>query len=340
MSAAGERHAIPYSQFETLRAGRDLFRQQVSALTSVGDRLDGTFSAAVERVLTCAGSVVVTGMGKAGLIGRKISATLASTGTPSHFLHPAEAVHGDLGAIREDDVVLALSNSGETEEVCRLLPLLRRMGVGVIAVTAGDGSTLGRAAEITLTLGRLQEADEYGLAPSTSTTAMLVLGDALALVVSRRRGFTPERFALFHPGGSLGRRLTLVSEMMRKPGELRVARAERTIREVFSEEGSPKRRTGAVMIVNKQDVLVGLFTDSDLARLLGRRQDGCLDQPVSEVMTANPLTIRSDATLDEAVTVLSSRKVSELPVVDEHHHPIGLIDITDVIALMPASDCD
>jgi arabinose-5-phosphate isomerase len=277
-------------------------------------------------------------MGKAGLIGRKIAATLSSMGTPAQFLHPAEAVHGDVGCLRREDVLLALSNSGETDELCRLLPVVRRLAVPIVAITAADNSTLGSQADVVIRLGRLREAGPFGLAPTTSTTAMLAIGDALALGVSRLKGFTPQQFAVFHPGGSLGRQLATVGEVMRRGDQLRIARDDATIREVFVSLGHPGRRTGAVMLVDDAGRLSGLFTDSDLARLLEQHREFQLDHAIREVMTVRPVTIGPAAPLTEAVDVLSSRKISELPVVDEEHRPIGLIDITDVIALLPRDD--
>lgn len=337
MAAPAERH-IPWSHVEQLRQARDVLRTEAQAIDELSGRLDSDFCAAVELLVSCRGRVVVTGMGKAGLIGRKVAATLSSTGTPAHFLHPAEAVHGDLGCLGGEDVLLALSNSGETEELCRLLPLVQRLGVRIVAITAVDTSALGSQADAVIRLGRLREAGPFGLAPTTTTTAMLALGDALALVVSRLKGFTPQQFAVFHPGGSLGRQLATVGEVMRRGDQLRIARDDATIREVFVGLGHPGRRTGAVMLVDSDGQLSGLFTDSDLARLLEQRREFQLDHSIGEVMTPRPVTISPEATLQEAVDILSSRKISELPVVDPEHRPIGLIDITDVIALLPRDD--
>ncbi len=335
MSSAHQTSVVPYSRFEQLAEGRSILQQASETLASLARKLEVTFCDAVEALHACRGSVIVTGMGKAGLIGQKIAATLSSTGTRAHFMHPAEAVHGDLGCLHADDVLLALSNSGETEEVCRLLPIVRQMGIPIIAITAHERSTLGSAAEIALTLGQIREAGPYGLAPSTSTTAMLALGDTLALVVSRLRGFTPKQFAVLHPAGSLGLKLSSVREIMRQGSELRIARQDEIIREMLKSLKRPGRRTGAVIVVDEQERIVGLFTDSDLVRLLEEHREGQLDRPVAEVMTARPLTIRVDATVEEAVHVLSTRKFSELPVVDADDRPVGLIDITDVISLMP-----
>lgn len=335
MSAAEQ--LIPYSQFDQLREAREILKLESDALVDVARRLDAGFCAAVELLLSCTGSVIVCGMGKAGLVGQKITATLSSTGTRSHFLHPAEAVHGDLGCLHPQDVLLALSNSGETDEISALLPTVKRMNVPIIAITGSDRSTLGQQADVRILLGRLKEAGSWGLAPSTSTTAMLAVGDALALVVARQRGFTPQQFAVFHPAGSLGRQLKSVTEIMRPRGELRLARAIQTVREVFITTPIPGRRTGAVLLVDEDGALAGLFTDSDLARLMEQRRDEALDRPIAEVMTARPLTLSVTAMFSDIVDLLSERKISEIPVVDAHGVPVGLIDITDVIGWLPTT---
>ena len=340
MSACPEKAVVPFSQFEQVREARQILRHEARALESVADRIDTSFAAAVELLARCSGCAIVTGMGKAGLVGQKIAATLSSTGTRAHFLHPAEAVHGDLGAIHPQDVVLLLSNSGETEEICRLLPILLRWGNPLIAITSCETSTLAERADVTLTLGRLCEAGEHGLAPTTSTTAMLALGDALALIVSRVRGFTPRDFAVYHPAGSLGQQLRSVHEVMRQGEQLRVSAETATVREVFVQLGKPGRRTGAVMLVDGDGRLTGLFTDSDLARLLETRHDFQLDRAIAEVMTCNPLTVSYAALLRDAVQLLGQYRISELPVVDGEHRPVGLIDITDVIGVLPAEQAE
>jgi len=318
-----------------LRYARQIIELEGRALENLSRRLDGEFCRAVRILFTCRGSVITSGMGKAGLIAQKIAATLASTGTRSHWLHPAEAVHGDLGRIRSDDVLLAFSQSGETEEVVRLLPSLADFAVPIIAITARKSSTLGRAAAVVVELGPLQEACEHGLAPSTSTTAMLALGDALALVTSRLREFRREDFARFHPAGSLGRQLSRVEEFMRPLKQCRVASAALPVRRVFVEHAHTGRRTGAIMLTAKGGKLAGLFTDSDLARLFEHKRDAALDRPIREVMTASPSTVPAGSMMLDAVTIMAERKISELPVIDDRGRPLGLLDITDVVALFP-----
>ena len=335
MSSNAALRINPLTPFEQLRYARDIITLEAQALDKLAHRLGPEFCDATRLLHECAGSVIVTGIGKAGLIGTKISATLASTGTRSIFLHPAEAVHGDLGRIRTDDVVLVLSQSGETEEVVRLLPSLARLEVPVIAVTGRASSALARAAHVVLSLGPLQEACPLGLAPSTSTTAMLALGDALALVAMRLRGFGHEDFARVHPAGALGRRLSRVEERMRPLAECRVARESEIVRDVFASLVRPGRRSGAIMLVDDADALVGIFTDSDLARLFEKRRDDCIDQPISRVMTRDPCAVPAGSMLTDAVAILAERKISELPVVDARRAPVGLLDITDVLAMLP-----
>ncbi|WP_339911407.1 KpsF/GutQ family sugar-phosphate isomerase [Symmachiella dynata] len=335
MSALQPASVIPTVEVARLRAGKQIIREEATALNCVAENLSVQFSHAIETILACTGRVVVTGMGKAGWIGQKIAATLSSTGTPAQFLHPAEAVHGDLGCLHGGDVVLALSNSGETDEICQLIHHLKSMQTSLIAITGRETSTLADAADVTLSLGPVGEAGQLKLAPTNSTTAMLAVGDALALVISEERGFTPQDFARFHPGGSLGNRLKTVAETMRHGSDLRISNETRSIRDVLVGLSRPERRTGAVMLVDTDGGLTGIFTDSDLARLLELRADEQLDQPISNVMTRRPLTIAADAMLTDALAILSQRRISELPVVDPEGQPVGLIDITDVIGLLP-----
>jgi len=324
------------AEAEGVLFAREVLRIEADALDRVRERLDSTIARAAERVHRCRGSVIVTGMGKAGIVGQKLAATLASTGTRAFPLHPGEAAHGDLGRIRADDVVIALSQSGETEEVLRLLPALRRIGAALVAITGRAESSLGRAAEYCVALGPIEEACPLGLAPSASTTAMMAVGDALALLVSRMRDFRAEDFALYHPGGTLGRRLALVDDLMRTNGRLRVAREDLSVREVFVMLAGPRRRSGAVLVVDDAERLVGIFTDSDLARLFETRRDDLLDRPIGEVMTPDPVQILAGSSVGEAVEAMKARKISELPVVDRGGRPVGLIDLTDLIGLVPS----
>ena len=325
----------PLGRFEQLRLAREIIRGEAQAIAALAERLGDEFCDAAHLLCACRGSVLVSGMGKAGLVGQKIAATLASTGTRSHFLHPAEAVHGDLGRLAADDVLLVLSYSGQTDEIVRLLPAIGQLGVPLVAMTGRPESPLARAASVTLDLGVVREACPLGLAPSTSTTTMLALGDALALVVSRMKHFTADDFARFHPGGSLGLALANVEQAMRPVAECRVASDRQSVREALVHESRPGRRTGAIMVVDAAGSLAGIFTDSDLARLLENRRDQAIDGPIAAVMTAAPTTVTVGTRLAVACEILADRKISELPVVDANNKPVGLIDITDMVGMSP-----
>jgi arabinose-5-phosphate isomerase len=327
------------TEAEGLAFARDVLRIEAEALERVRERLGVSIARAADLIYRCPGGVIVTGMGKAGLVGQKLAATLASTGTRAFPLHPAEAVHGDLGRIRAGDVVIALSQSGETEEVLRLIPALRRLGAALIAVTERAGSTLGQAADLCVAIGPVEEACPLGLAPSASTTALMAVGDALALLVSRMRDFRAEDFALYHPAGSLGRKLARVEDVMRTGKQVRRARPGQTIREVLVAQAGPRRRSGAVLVEDDDGRLLGIFTDSDLARLFERCREADLDRPIGEVMTHDPVQTAVGATLGDAVEAMKARKISELPVVDRGGRLVGLIDLTDLIGLVPA-DCE
>ncbi|PHS03145.1 MAG: KpsF/GutQ family sugar-phosphate isomerase [Blastopirellula sp.] len=318
-----------------VRTGRRIIRQEAKALTQLELRLNESFGAAISAILECRGSVIVTGMGKAGLIGKKITATFASTGTPSHFLHPAEAVHGDLGRIGKNDLVLAFSQSGETAEIINILPSIQEFGTPIISVTATRTSSLGKASAVVLELGNITEACNNQLAPSASTAAMMALGDALALTCSEHRNFQPADFARFHPGGNLGKKLAPVEQLMRPLSECRVAQHQLTVREVFSQAHLPGRRSGAIMLCNELGQLVGIFTDSDLARLFEQGENSAFEQPIHQVMTQDPRRIEVGTQLHSVIEKLANEKLSELPVVDQQGTPVGMIDITDIVSQLP-----
>ena len=285
----------------------------------------------VEMIVNSPGRLVVTGMGKAGFIAQKISATFASTGTPSLFLHPADAVHGDLGRIGTGDVVLALSHSGETEEMTRLLVPLERVNVPVLAITAKKESSLGQGARFCIAMGKVEEAGN-GLAPTTSTTLMLAIGDALSMAVQDCRGFTADQFAQFHPGGSLGRKLMKVHEVMRKGEMLPVVSVEATLPEVLQAMTETQGRPGACMVIEANETLVGMFTDGDLRRLLESNQFD-LSQTAKDVMISNPKTVGPDQQVTEAAKLLQTFHVDQVPVVDAAHRPVGLLDVQDLLSL-------
>ena len=314
-----------------IRHGRRVIAQEARALRRLARAIGAEFSRAVGTVAACKGRVVATGMGKAGIIAQKVSATLASTGTPSHFLHPAEALHGDLGRITPEDVVLAFSNSGETEELVRLLPAIRKLGATLISVTADRKSTLARHSDLVVAMGRVTEACPLGLAPSASTAAMLALGDALALTVQKRRKLSKEQFAFYHPGGDLGRRLLKVEEIMRPLDQIAVVRADATVGEAVREICVGRaHRTGAACVVGRAGRLAGIVTDGDLRRRLS--EGGALvERPVREVMTAKPITVTRGSLAADAFKILKSRRIDELPVVDPRGKLLGIVDVQDLL---------
>jgi arabinose-5-phosphate isomerase len=324
--------ALPSDQ---LSYARQIVRAEAEALEQVADRLDGDFLAAVDLMRHCAGRVAVTGTGKSADVGQKIAGTLNSTGTRAYVLDATRAMHGDLGMVHPNDVVLALSHSGESEEIVRLLGPLRQLATALIGLTSDRRSTLATRADVAIVLGPLEEVCPLGLAPSTSTTAMIAVGDALAFVLTRLREFTREDFARFHPAGSLGRKLLKVEATMRHGDEMRLASQDACVREVFSQARRRGRRTGAVLLTDSDGRLRGLFTDSDLARLFEQRRDLALDRPIREVMTPEPITVPLGTRVIDAVEILSRRKISELPVVDAEDKPVGLLDITDLIGMVP-----
>ncbi len=316
---------------------RQVILAEAEAVSNLADAMDEAFVGACEAVLGCGGRVVTTGMGKAGIIAQKISATLSSTGTAALFMHPAEARHGDLGAVAAEDVVVALSNSGETEELIELLPPLSQIGVRVIAITGAGESTLASHAHFVLDIGRIEEPGELGLAPTASTTAMLAMGDAMALAVKKAKGFDDGHYSFYHGGGALSekasgrRQLTEVRELMRT-GE-RIAMAGRDI--VVSE--AMKLITGAhagAVIVADEGKLVGIFTDGDMRRAFIEHGD-IRQMKVGELMTSPCLSINGGDLVGEAQRIMDGRKINELPVVDDDGCVIGLLDVQDVVNARP-----
>lgn len=327
---------------DPLQYARDILRAEAAALGQAADRLGTPFLDAVRRIQACTqqqrGRVGLTGTGKSADVAQKIAGTFNSTGTRAYFLDATKAMHGDLGMVAPQDVVLALSHSGESEEIVRLVRPLKELASSLIGITSNGQSRLAHAADVAIVVGPLSEVCPLGLAPSTSTTVMIALGDALAFVLSELRNFQPEDFARYHPAGSLGRKLMKVEAVMRHGAALRLAPMRATVREVFAQPMGRMRRTGAVMLLDDAGRLAGLFTDSDLARLFEQRRDEALDRPISEVMTRSPRTISPQARLSDALELLQQFKISELPVVDAAGRPVGMVDITDVIGLLPADE--
>jgi len=326
---------------DILAGAKDLLGAESQALGLLVESLDSDFVRAVRLLAACEGRVVVTGIGKAGIIARKIGATLASTGTPSDYLHPAEALHGDLGRVTRRDVVVALSNSGTTEELLRLMGPLKDIGAPMVAITAAADSPLGRHAEVVLDFGHVTEACPLGLAPTTSTTVMLALGDALAMAVLAERDFSSEEFARFHPAGNLGRSLMRVEEVMRKDDMLPLISSGASVAQAIEVMTSTRGRPGAVLVTDAGGGFAGIYTDGDLRRhLLEARTANNFDmlsRPIDELMTAAPTTVAPDKLLGEAQRLLRERQIDQLPVVDAAGRPVGLLDVQDLLAIRALS---
>ncbi len=316
---------------DRLARAAEVIRLEAATTARLEQRLDERFSQAVDLVLGCEGLLVVTGIGKAGLVGQKISATLASTGTPSFFLHPAEALHGDLGRVRPQDLLLALSNSGETAEVLQALAAAKKVGAGAISMTGRPESRLGRLADCVLDIGRVEEACPLKLAPTASTSAMMALGDALAMVVLGDRGFDREDFARFHPAGALGHRLLTVAEVMRGGRELPLVTGNLTVAETQVAISTTPGRPGAALVVDEQGRLQGIFTDGDLRRLITAGDYTVLDEPVASHMSRHPKVLAPNQLVEEAHRLLREHKKDQAPVLDEDGRPIGLIDVQDLL---------
>jgi arabinose-5-phosphate isomerase len=296
-----------------LTIARRVLQTEASAILALVPRIDERFGTAIDLLLACRGRVILTGMGKSGIISRKIAATLTSTGTASLFLHPAEALHGDLGVVQPDDVVIALSSSGETAEVVRLLETIRRIGAKLITITGRPTSTLAEAADVTLDCSVAEEACPMGLAPTASTTAALAIGDALAMTLLAAKGFKEEDFANLHPGGKLGKRLMRVDSLMHAGKNCPIVRDDTVMRDVIYEMS--RKRLGMTCVVNGRDELLGIITDGDLRRLMERAGD-TLSMRAADAMTPNPVTIGPTALAAEALNVLERRKITALVVVD------------------------
>ena len=313
---------------------RKVIDSEAEAIKSVMPIVDESFAKAAEMMYNCTGSVIVSGIGKAGIIARKISATLASTGTPSHFLHPAETVHGDLGRLRKNDIVVVLSHGGETDEITRLINLVKQLQIKLIAITGDINSTLSKHSDVVLCMGEMTEACPLGIAPSVSTTCMLAIGDSLALTVMKARNFSVEDYVRYHPGGSLGSKLMTVEQsMMFKPGEkLPIAGTTDAVKQMLQKTSGVKRH-GAVMVVDENDKLTGIITDADIRRLITKEGQLAFDLKAGDIMTADCKRIRVDALAAEATAIFHKFRIDELPVVDAGNKPVGLIDVQDIVTI-------
>ncbi len=321
---------------------QSVLRAETGAVNRIADALPGHADAwrtAVSLVAECTGHVVVAGMGKSGLVGAKISATLSSLGRPSHTIHPAEAVHGDLGRVRRGDVAILLSYSGETEEAVALASILATDDIACIGISREDETSLGRVCEVHLPLGTLTEACPLNLAPTASTTAMIAVGDALALAAARRRDFDADAFHRHHPGGMLGLGLRPVAEVLR----FRVGRNVTVVPETLDvrsalEAVGDERRSGATLLVDSTGRLSGIFTDGDLRRLVNQEGGPGLDRVVGDVMTRDPRSLGADALVRDAVQMIRERRVDEIPVVDGDGRPVGILDVQDLVAMKVVED--
>lgn len=330
MTLPSDRKPEALSDDQLLKTGREVLRHEAEELIRAADRLGMELVEAARLVEACKGRIVVSGIGKAGHIGRKVAATLSSLGTPSFFLQSGEAAHGDLGMVRHEDVALLISNSGKTAEVVALMPFFRRIGAPIIAISGDEKSPLARGADIFLSSSIEREADPLNLAPTSSTTLQLAIGDALGAMVTTLRGLKKEDFALFHPAGSLGKRLLLhVSDVMNTSGSLPVVPESMLVKDALFEITS--KNYGATSVVNARGNLTGIFTDGDLRRLIAKDGIVCLEHRVGDVMIRTPHTIFPDALAAEAVHAMETSQISVLIVVDGDHRPIGMVHIHELL---------
>ncbi len=315
---------------EMIERAREVLSVEAEAVLKLREKVGISFEKAVDMILSCKGRVIITGMGKPGIIGRKISATLASTGTPSLAMHPADAIHGDLGMVTKDDVVIVISNSGKTEEITRLLPIIKKIGARLIAMTGDTNSPLSEHSDCVLDCGVEAEACPFNLAPTASTTAQLAMGDALAVVLLEKRGFRIEDYALYHPGGNLGRQLLKVGDVMRKGTRNPIVFEDALVREALL--ATTHARAGAAVIVDHGGRLVGIFTDGDLRRCL-EKDPALLTKPVKNYMTRSPVAITSDRLVTEAIRLIRAERKKDLPVIDGEGKPVGFVDEQDLLGI-------
>ena len=314
---------------DAIQKGKEVIRIEAAAVAALEKKIDSRFSAAVEMIYESKGRVVITGMGKSGLVARKIVATMNSTGTAAIFLHPSDAVHGDLGMVRKEDVVICISKSGDTEEIREILPLLRRIGVKVIAMVGSRKSSLGTQSDLVLDISVKEEACPHDLAPTASTTVTLALGDALAIALLEKHNFTKEDFAMFHPAGSLGKQLLLkIEEIMVSGGDVPLVQESVSLSEAIYVMTS--KRLGATCVVNADGVLTGIIVDGDLRRLLGRMTN-VADVKAKDAMTKNPKTIRNNVLAVSALESMEEYSITQLVVVDADHKPVGMVHLHDLV---------
>ncbi|THE11029.1 KpsF/GutQ family sugar-phosphate isomerase [Bacillus timonensis] len=310
---------------------KEVLEKEAYAILELHDSVGQSIENAIDLILECKGRLIITGIGKSGIIGRKINATMASTGTPSLFLHPAEGLHGDLGMVTSDDLLLAISNSGESDEVLQMLPSIKKIGAKIISITKKPYSTLALKSDIVLSIGNVQEACPLGLAPTSSTTVTLALGDALAIALLEARGFKKEDFALFHPAGSLGRKLLLtVNDVIEDTKHNPVVFETATVKEALFQMTA--QGLGGVSVINKEGKLIGILTDGDIRRALAK-SNTVFDMDVAELLNPKPISIQQGALAEEAVQLMEKNEVNVLPVVDLANRPIAMVQVRDLMTL-------
>lgn len=316
---------------EIISKGKEVVRIEATAVNKLIENINDQFALAVEMIINSKGRVVLTGMGKSGIIARKIVATLNSTGTAAIYLHPTDALHGDLGMVRKEDVVILISKSGETEEICNLVPLLKRMGIKLIAISGRENSKLGKESDVFLSIGSIEEACPHDLAPTSSTTATLVLGDALSVVLLQLRGFTAQDFAYLHPGGSLGKRLSLeIKEIMIKGNDIPIVKENTLIKDVIWEITS--KRLGTTCVVDDNNILIGVITDGDLRRILEKTLN-ISGLTAKDIMTKNPKTLIQNQLASFALQQMENFKITSTIIIDDETKPIGIVHLHDLINL-------
>jgi arabinose-5-phosphate isomerase len=314
---------------DVIKEAKQVFQLEEKGITEIAKKIDFNFEKAVDLLFNCRGRIIITGIGKSGLVGRKISSTFSSTGSPTIFLHPAEAQHGDLGIVTTDDVVIAISYSGNTEELLSLLPYFKRFGIKIIAITGNPQSSLAKNSDVCLDVGISKEACPFGTIPTTSSTATLVMGDALAICLLKKRNLKKEDFALFHPGGTIGKTLLLrVKELMHTGDENPVVNENVSLKDAIYEMTS--KGLGMTSVVGKNSKLVGIVTDGDLRRIL-ERENNVINLPVKKVMTRNPKTIAEDTLAAQALMIMEKYSITSLIAVDDKQRPYGVIHLHDIL---------
>jgi arabinose-5-phosphate isomerase len=315
---------------DLIERAKEVLTVEGEAVLKLREKVGASFKEAIRLILNCKGRVIVTGMGKPGIIARKISATLASTGTPSLAMHPADAIHGDLGMVTRNDVVILISNSGKTEEITRLLPMIKKIGAKLIAMTGDSNSPLSEYSDCVLDCAVDAEACPFNLAPTASTTAALAMGDALAVVLLEQKGFRIEDYAFYHPGGNLGRQLLKIEDVMRQGARNPIVREDALVKEALI--ATTHARAGAAVIVDGAGLLTGIFTDGDLRRSL-EKDPAILSKPIKDYMTRNPLAITPDKLVTEVMRIIKTERKKDLPVVDHEGRPVGFVDEQDLLGL-------